>query len=203
VQKDIRRSYEDVLRELVCLDEVSRADPDSIDRMWYQYGLEMYGDVPLIEPLEEDEQPAFHTLVVAIDVSGSCMSEDIMGRFWGETYQFLQELKNREIAGEVVLIQCDDEIKKEEHFSIDQLPSVKPESVKVCGAGGTSFVPVFTRIRELREKGSIIDGLLYLSDGYGTFPEEKADYPVYFVLPGKKYGEENMPYWVQSVYLDE
>jgi predicted metal-dependent peptidase len=80
---------------------------------------------------------------------------------------------------------------------------VKPESVKVCGAGGTSFVPVFTRIRELREKGSIIDGLLYLSDGYGTFPEEKADYPVYFVLPDKGYGEENMPDWIQRVYLDD
>jgi hypothetical protein len=203
VAKGGGRSYEDVLRELVSLEENAREEPDSIDQMWYQYGLEMYGDVPLIEPLEETEQPAIHTLVVAIDVSGSCMSEEIMGRFWGETFQFLQELKNKEIKGEVILIQCDAEITKEEHFSIDQVPAAKPESVKVCGAGGTSFVPVFTRISKLRGTGSIIDGLLYLTDGVGIYPEKKADYPVYFVMPGKKYGEDDTPDWVQSVYLDE
>jgi predicted metal-dependent peptidase len=47
----------------------------------------------------------------------------------------------------------------------------------VPGRGGTSFVPVFEKIKEMNIKP---DALVYLTDGYGTFPSD----PGYHVLWG-------------------
>lgn len=43
------------------------------------------------------------------------------------------------------------------------------------GGGGTSFIPVFDYVEGL---GGRIDALVYLTDGYGSFPASKPAYPV-------------------------
>jgi hypothetical protein len=198
------RNYEDILRELVNREDTAVEDPYSIDNMVYQYGLDMYGDVALIEPAEESEQYTVNTLVIALDVSRSCMADDIMSLFWGETYGFLSQLKNNVSLGEIFLIQCDDEIQKEEHFLVENISEDVPELVKVRGFGATSFIPVFERIEELRGEGKKISSLIYLTDGMGLCPQEKTDYPVYFVLPDNEFDRRcRLPGWIERVYLSD
>jgi predicted metal-dependent peptidase len=45
----------------------------------------------------------------------------------------------------------------------------------VKGGGGTDFRPAF---KWMEENDVVPDVLLYLTDGYGTFPEEAPEYPV-------------------------
>ncbi len=52
--------------------ENPREDAESFQTAWYLYGLEHFGNVPLIEPPEEREERRLETLAVVIDTSGSC-----------------------------------------------------------------------------------------------------------------------------------
>ena len=50
-----RRSYRDFLRRFCVLREEVKLDPDEFDLNFYTYGLSVYGNLPLIEPLETRE----------------------------------------------------------------------------------------------------------------------------------------------------
>ncbi|MDY3027179.1 MAG: hypothetical protein SOR74_09780 [Candidatus Faecivicinus sp.] len=54
------------------LRENAREDPDCFQSAWYLYGLEHYGNMPLIEPAESREERRLETLAIVIDTSGSC-----------------------------------------------------------------------------------------------------------------------------------
>ena len=57
-------------------------DEDSFDYIFYNFGMEQYGNLPLIEPLEYKEVNRLEELVIAIDTSGSC-SKELVRRFLG------------------------------------------------------------------------------------------------------------------------
>ena len=202
VRKGKGRDYEDILRELFSVQEVQKEDPDSIDPMFYHYGLELYGSTPLLEPLESSEKRLIHLLAIAVDVSGSCAGEQTMGKFWRETYQCISQLRNLSGEGEILLLQCDTEIQKEERFSLSEFYE-SPEKVEVTGMGGTSFEPVFERLQGLEQEGDTIDALIYLTDGCGKYPKEGPDYPVYFVMEQCDwYHKEKIPEWIETIYLE-
>ena len=202
VGKENRRSYKEILNEILQVQEVNREVPDSIDPMLYHYGLELYEDVPLIEPLESNDMPALRTLAIAVDVSGSCVNKETMGQFWGETYACIEQLRDVSKAGEVLLIQCDADIQKVQRMELEEFDR-EPEQVDVKGCGGTDFRPVFKYLKEKETEGEIIDALIYLSDGEGSYPEMQPDYPVYFVMEEKsEWVYRRMPNWIERVYLE-
>ena len=171
--------------------------------MLYHYGLCMYGDVPLVEPVEYNEERTLGVLVIAVDVSGSCADETIMNRFWNETFSCISEFGEETAYGEILLLQCDTVIQKEEWILLSE-EFERPECVEAIGFGGTDFVPVFERIAELEKK---VDALIYLSDGDGQYPEQVPGYPVYFVMPKGWYEHfdknEGVPYWITKVCLED
>ena len=52
--------------------EEMKLDQDAFDPVAYYYGMERYGNLPMIEPLETREGNRLEELVIAIDTSGSC-----------------------------------------------------------------------------------------------------------------------------------
>ena len=68
-------------------EEVS-IDPDAFDPVFYTFGLEMYGNMPLIEPLETREVHRIEDFVIVIDTSMSCSGELVL-RFLEETCSVL------------------------------------------------------------------------------------------------------------------
>lgn len=205
IGKGSGRNYKELLEELFRPKEICREEPDSIDNMFYSYGLALYGDVPLIEPLEITERPALHTLAIAVDVSGSCVQEEIMEKFWGETYVCISQIKAQQTEGEVLILQCDMEIQKEQRIDLTEFRE-KPVRIAVKGCGGTSFVPVFERLKELEEEDMKVDALIYLTDGEGKYPKDKPDYPVYFVMRQEDmaswFVKEQMPEWINRICLE-
>ena len=78
------------LRQFSVLREEVELDTESFDYIFYNYGMEHYGNLPLIEPLEYKEVNRLEELVIAIDTSGSCDGETVR-RFLEETYSILSE----------------------------------------------------------------------------------------------------------------
>ncbi len=200
-----QNSYANVLRRFLKMKEVQRDVPDTIDVMLYQYGLELYGDVPLIEPPESEEELNLSTICVAIDTSGSCTEE--AGKFFRETKNILSDLSRLAPKCEFYFFQCDTEIDSEEHYTdVGDIPWKEMEEIAMYGWGGTSFVPVFDRIHELQEEEEkTIDCLIYFSDAMGDFPREEPGYPVFFVLPQELTEDElayvQIPDWIEVISL--
>ena len=71
VENRERYDYKEFLRKFSVLKEEMQVDPDSFDYIFYTYGLEHYGNMPLIEPLETKEIRKIEDFVIVIDTSMS------------------------------------------------------------------------------------------------------------------------------------
>ena len=202
-------SYRDFLTRFANLRERQQMDPDSFDRTWYHLGLTLYGDMPLVEYDELREEPVADDLVIALDTSGSCAG-DTMRAFLRETLNLLRDITRGSSRFTVHLIQCDAEIQKECTLTTPEEVDGLLENFQPSGFGGTDFRPVFRRVEELRAGGTLprVRGLIYLTDGFGDYPDTPPDYPVALLFPPEELPFEEarkdiVPAWVTSLQLTE
>ena len=88
VENRSRYDYRRFLQKFSVLREEMQVDEDSFDYVFYTYGLSLYGNMPLVEPLESKEVSRIEDFVLVIDTSMSC-SGDLVRRFLEETYHVL------------------------------------------------------------------------------------------------------------------
>ncbi len=112
--------------------------------------------------------------VVAVDTSGSTIRD--LPRFFAELGGLLSTFGTYELT----VIQCDAKIQKIETFD-DFTPFPPDYKWEAKGFGGTDFRPVFTYVEEHPELTP--DLLVYLTDGYGNYPERAPSYHVLWLLP--------------------
>ena len=67
--------YTAFLKKFAVMGEAMKINDDEFDYIFYTYGLQLYENMPLIEPLEYKEVKAIKEFVVAIDTSGSTSGE--------------------------------------------------------------------------------------------------------------------------------
>lgn len=80
VENRSRYDYRRFLQKFSVLREEMQVDEDSFDYVFYTYGLSLYGNMPLVEPLESKEVSRIEDFVLVIDTSMSC-SGDLVRRF--------------------------------------------------------------------------------------------------------------------------
>ena len=191
------------LRRFSILREELQLDESSFDYIPYCYGLERYGNLPLIEPLEYTESFKIAQLVIAIDTSGSC-SREVVERFMGETERILMRRENFFRKMDIHIIQCDAII--QEHTVIRTPEDWKRyrTALTIKGRGGTSFIPVFRLVDSLRGRGELktLKGLLYFTDGDGAYPHRGPDYEVAFIFPDRESLRVNLPDWITPLCLE-
>jgi len=198
-------SYAEFLKRFASPEEQMLPDPDSFDVRWYHLGLEYYGDIPLLEPSELSEPPLPDDIVIALDTSGSCCGE-VCKRFLKETLGLLRDISAGATRFHVWLLQCDTKIQQELLLETPDQVEDLFQSFAARGFGGTDFRPVFKRVEELRQSGQLprVRGLLYLTDGWGDYPETPADYPTAFLIPAEDRGYlPNGTEWITRLYLNE
>ena len=81
--------YRRFLRRFAAPREVLKSDNDAFDYSYYSYGLRLYGNLPLIEPLEYREDLRIRSFVIAVDTSGS-VSEELVHAFLQKTFNILK-----------------------------------------------------------------------------------------------------------------
>lgn len=98
--------YRWFLRRFAHPEEQMRLDPDEFDVVFYTYGLELYGNLPLIEPLEYREAWVVRNFVIAIDTSSSCDGV-LVRKFLERTIGILSETAGLSQKVNIHLLQCD------------------------------------------------------------------------------------------------
>lgn len=204
VENRERYDYRAFLRKFAVLKEEMRVDPDSFDYVFYSYGLRLYGNMPLIEPQEWKEEHRIEEFVIVIDTSMSCSGE-LVRKFLEETYGILSETESFFRKVHIRILQCDEQIRSDRLITGAEELRDYMERLELYGNGGTDFRPAFSYVRKLQEAGELRDlkGLLYFTDGKGTFPKRKPPYDTAFVIFREDYKEVSVPAWAIRLVLDE
>lgn len=199
-----RGDYREILKGFSSWRENVRVSQEEFQYSWYVYGLQLYGNLPLLEPLEYSEDRKISDLVIAIDTSGSCEKE-LVQVFLEETRGILlqEQLFFRRFC--LHILQCDNRIQKDDCIRSREEFEDYLENLTIRGGGGTDFRPVFQRIEELRRSGELggLRGILYFTDGCGRYPEEEPDYQVWFVMLQGHFDVIDMPGWIHRLVLEE
>ena len=199
-----RYDYKKFLRQFSVLREEVELDTESFDYIFYNFGMEQYGNLPLIEPLEYKEVNRLEELVIAIDTSGSC-SKELVRRFLGETYQILSTRENFFKKMKVYIVQCDCCIQWYQVIHSEEEWKEYMQKITIQGRGGTDFRPVFELIRKEQEKRELqnLKALIYFTDGDGIYPRQKPDYETAFVFVKKTENMKLVPDWAYKLVIGE
>lgn len=198
-----RYDYREFLRKFTVYREAMQLDADAFDYVYYNYGMEMYGNMPLIEPLETKEIRRIEEFAVVIDTSMSCSGE-LVKRFLEETYTILSEAENFFTKVNIHVIQCDESIQDDIVITCRKELEHYMEHMEIIGQGGTDFRPAFQYVDGLVQKKVFqkLKGLIYFTDGYGMFPVKRPAYETAFVFMRDDYTDADVPPWAIKIILD-
>lgn len=198
-----RYDYREFLRKFAVLREEMKVDMDSFDYIFYNYGLSVYGNMPLIEPQETKESVKIEEFVIVIDTSMSCRGE-LVKNFLEQTYAILCESESFFTKIRIHILQCDDKVRQDKVItSMEELKSYM-EDLTIAGLGGTDFRPAFAYVDELLAKGVFgkLKGLIYFTDGYGIFPVRMPPYETAFVFMEEDYRDVDVPPWAIKLIVE-
>lgn len=197
-----RYDYRSFLKRFAVLKEEVQVDPDSFDTIFYTYGMQLYGNMPLIEPNETREVRKIEDFVIVIDTSMSCKGE-LVQRFLEETYDILSQEDSFFRKINLHIIQCDERVQEDVVITSREEMDAYMRHFTIVGSGGTDFRPAFGYVNELMAKQAFhhLRGMIYFTDGYGTFPIKKPLYDTAFVFWDEHYRDFDVPPWAIRLVL--
>jgi hypothetical protein len=198
-----RYDYSEILKSFTVMGEDITVNDEEFDYIYYTYGLEHYGNLPLIEPLEYKEENKVREFVIAIDTSASCRGP-IVKAFLKKTYSILKSSENFFHKINVHIIQCDNAVQNDTKITCDEDFETFMRYGKLSGYGATDFRPVFEHVETLKQQGEFenLKGLIYFTDGYGIYPERMPDYRVIFAFLDEDENRQPVPPWSMKVVLE-
>ena len=198
-----RRSYKDFLRKFTVLQEELHCDYDEFDLNYYSYGLRLYKNMPLIEPLESREVTKISEFIIVIDTSYST-NGPLVQKFLQETFQIIQERDSFFHKSQVRIIQCDNQVHSDTVIKDPHDIQALLHNFELIGGGGTDFRPAFSYINTLLENGEFhqLKGVLYFTDGKGIFPAKRPPYETVFLFLGEE-EHPDIPAWAMKLVLHE
>ena len=198
-----RYDYGELLRRFTVMSEDMQVNDDEFDYIYYTYGLERDGNMPLVEPLEYKDSRKVKEFVIAIDTSASCRGP-IVQAFLRKSYGILKGEENFFRKMNVHIIQCDSEVQQDSKITSQEDFDYFISHETLKGFGSTDFRPVFTHVEELLAKGEFenLKGLIYFTDGYGVYPQKMPPYDVMFVFLDNGDTSPEVPSWAVKVLLD-
>lgn len=198
----VRYDYSEFLRSFGIRSERIRLSEEEFDNNYYTYGLELYGNIPLIEPLEYRDIRSIRDFVIAIDTSGSVQGE-VVQRFVQHTHDVLSSQHSFDERTELYVIQCDDAVRDAARITCSEDFDRYFRETEIKGLGQTDFRPVFEYVDRLIAEGKLTDlrGLLYFTDGMGTFPEKRPAYDTAFIIHSDSLSDVWVPDWAVKIEM--
>ncbi len=198
-----RTDYRDFLQKFCIVREEAAIDMDSFDYGFYNYGMELYGNMPLIEENEYREARRIDELVIIIDTSASCQ-DVLVQEFLNETAQILLSRDTFFHKVNIHVIECDDAVQNDILITKPEDMQKYVDGFSIKGGFGTDFRPAFSYIEDLRRRGELQDlkGVMYFTDGFGIYPDTPTDYETAFVFwKDEELNDKEVPSWAIKLYI--
>jgi len=123
-------------------------------------------------------------LSAVIDSSGS-ISQDALAEFKGLLINLIRTFNNVRVH----IIVNDAEV--HDHFELTDATVGKFKKMVIHGGGGTNFIPAFEAIAKERPHTRVV---VFLTDGYGTFPEQPPASKIIWMLQPPHCNVETVPF---------
>ena len=194
--------YSSFLKKFAVLGEDMKINEDEFDYIFYTYGMKLYDKMPLIEPLEYKEIKRIKEFVIVIDTSGS-VSGDLVQMFLQKTHNILKQAESFFKKINLHIIQCDAEVQQDVKITTQAEFDEYIKTMQLHGFGGTDFRPAFSYVDKLikNKEFSNLKGLIYFTDGYGTFPSHPREHNTAFVFVEDTYETPEVPVWAIKLVL--
>lgn len=103
------------------------------------------------------------------------------------------------------IIQCDDKVQEDKEITCEEDLKSYMENLTLKGEGGTDFRPAFAYVERLVKEHvfSNLRGLLYFTDGQGTYPAKMPAFETAFVFLKEDYEDMEVPSWAVKLILEE
>lgn len=125
-----------------------------------------------------------------------------MERFLSEAFSIMREC-NPGRGTELHIVQCDDMVRRDDIVRDAKDMDSLMGSFSLEGGGRTDFRPVFSYIDSLVGDGTLkgLRGLVYLTDGNGTYPVHRPDYDTAFVICEEAPKDHPVPPWAMRISI--
>lgn len=200
-----KHDYSEFLRRFIAPQEVMKISDDEFDYVFYLYGLQLYGNMPLIEPVEHSEMRRIRDLAICIDTSESCDGE-LVQSFVEHTFAMIKDQASANCQLNVHVIQCDSRVQSDTRITDLRDIDALMDDFCVRGLGGTDFRPAFSYVDSLVAEGELQDlkGVIYFTDGMGAFPDKPPQYETAFVFVDESQdGIPAVPPWASRILIDK
>ena len=196
--------YTQLLKRFAVLGENVEINDDEFDYIFYTYGLELYENMPLVEPLEYKDVKKVKEFVIALDTSESVSGETVQ-KFVTKTWNILKQSENFFTRVNVHIIQCGARVEEDVRITTEEEFDQYMKDMVLKGFGGTDFRPVFEHVDMLirQKEFTNFKGLIYFTDGYGTFPNNPPDYDAAFIFLDQGYELPEVPVWAIKMILTD
>lgn len=194
--------YREFLRQFAVEGEHLHVSDDEFDYVFYTYGLSLYGDLPLVEPLEYRNERRIRDFAIVIDTSSSVTGR-VVQRFVDATFDVLSSEASFFCQVNIHIVMCDARVQSDVKItSLADLDRWR-RNIRLVGFGGTDFRPAFRYVDQLLAKGEFDDlqGLIYFTDGWGVYPERMPPYKCAFVFYDRDHRPELVPAWAIQLVL--
>ena len=197
-----KRNYADFLRQFAISGESMKLDMDEFDYVYYTYGMQLYKNMPLIEPLEYKDVKKVKDFIVVIDTSAA-VKEELVRQFLEKTYAVLKQQETFFTHIDVHFLQYDEDHAECVKITCPEEFDAWLEQMTPHRMGGTDYRPVFLYVDELVRKKQFanLKGLLYFTDGFGPFPVRQPEYPAAFVFLNDELANPHVPVWAIRLVL--
>ena len=196
--------YAAFLRRFAVLGENLQVNDDEFDYIFYTYGLKLYKRMPLIEPLEYKEVQRVREFVIALDTSESVAGE-LIQTFVTKTWNILKQTENFFTTVNVHILQCGARVEEDAKITSQDEFDAYMRRMVLRGFGGTDFRPVFDHVDTLLRQHEFqnLKGLIYFTDGYGTFPPMPPKYEAAFVFVDNGRELPDTPPWAIRIRMTQ
>ena len=196
-----RYDYRSFLRKFMTRRTTVHESQTEFDPIYYTYGLSRYGNLPLIDSLEQSDTAMVDEFVIAVDTSGSTMRGPVV-RFLEEAFDVLRQTGVGRDSN-LHVIQCDDQVRSDDVVRSEGDLRRLVKGFELKGGGNTDFRPVFDYVDRLIEEGGFrnLRGLMYFTDGQGTYPTRRPAYDVAFVFCDDRYMVHEVPPWAMRIVV--
>jgi predicted metal-dependent peptidase len=126
-----------------------------------------YSAMGLYLPIMRSE--AMGRIVIAVDTSGS-IDGVLLSQFAAEMRSIVEDMQ----PSTTDVMYCDAKVHR-----VDSFERGDALTIEAAGGGGTSFAPVFEAVEQADEQPVV---LVYLTDLYGSFPQDAPSYPVIWAV---------------------
>lgn len=199
-------AYDNFIANFTNFRETMHVDPDSFDTALYSLGLRAHNNMPIMEPLEYNDERVIRNVLFVLDVSENmtrAKQESLIkltfGALKGSNYFTKNSRMHIIQAGEKEVF-SDSIVKNQEELN-EYL-----KNFKTYAGSGKDTRPTFEYIQNelIKRKREHVSGLLYFTDGVGIYSTKVQKYKVAYVFYDEDGGSGgNIPAYAIKYIFDE